>query len=244
MGGDDDGAPPGALGGDEVLHPPRPHRVETGGGLVEEDQLGSVQESARHIEAHPHALAHVRGAQLRVVGEVDGGQQPLRVPDGAAVQAGGVGEVLAQGEAPEGDGRLEGDPDALVDPAPPVGDLAAEHARRAPVPGDQAGQDPLEGGLARAAGPQQADDLAGGDAQADVVQGRAGRAPIGEGKVVDRDRLTHRPRPRSRGRRPGPAPSGRPPAGRRRRRPPGRSRAGRRHCRRRRRSRGRRRSGS
>lgn len=172
MGGDDDSASPVAFNGNEFLHPLRSHRVEAGGGLVEEDQLGSVQEGAGDVEAHPHALARACGEQIRVVDEADGGQQLLRVPSGSVVQTGGVHEVLAQGEVPEGDGGLEGDPDALVNLASPVADLAAEHSHRSPVPGEQSGQDPLEGGLACTTRPQQPEDLALGDAHTDVVQSR------------------------------------------------------------------------
>ena len=121
------------------------------------------------------------------LGEVDRLQQGHRVLGRAGVQRGEELQVLQRGELLVVVGQLEGDADALVVVAAPVGGVAAPHRRPAAVAGEQPGEDLLGGGLPGAAGAEEAEHLARGRRRSSSPSPRARRSS-GSGRSGRRPR--------------------------------------------------------
>jgi hypothetical protein len=86
-----------------------------------------------------------------------------------AQQAGQQHQVLPSGEVLVGRGVLTGQGDPAADGVSLGDHVVAQHPRDAGVGPQQGGQDPDDGGLAGAVGPEQAVDHAGGHGQVDPV---------------------------------------------------------------------------
>ena len=105
-------------------------RVEVGGRLVEQQQLGVVQDRAGDRGALDHPA---RVGVDRVVGaaaQADGVQQLLDARVRRAVQAGVEAQVLARGEVAVEQRRVAEEADPAADRPALVGQLVAEHASR------------------------------------------------------------------------------------------------------------------
>jgi hypothetical protein len=155
-----DDAPSRAAGG----------RVEAGGGLVEEDELGIAYQGERQVEPPPLAAGELLGARVGLLVEADEGDRLGRV----ARPRVGLGEVLdrlAHRRARVEAAALQHDPDALLEAAVAALGVLAEHAHLAGRAAPVALQD-LDGGrLAGPIGPEQAEHLAALDAEGDAAHG-------------------------------------------------------------------------
>ena len=143
-------------------------------GLVEEDELGLVGDAAGDVQAPREAARELLWAEALVVAEayeldrlVDEPPAPRSVVD---VEAAEVVDVLADGELLEDGHLLRHHADAALEVVAGGSHRLPEELDRALVVGEQL-QDAVDGGrLAASVGAQQAEDLALGDAQVEVVE--------------------------------------------------------------------------
>jgi len=144
--------------------------VEPRGGLVQEDQLGVADQGQGHVETAQLTAGQPVTAVIGLVGQPDEFQRP---PDGQRprVVPGVHGQALPDGE-PRLRRRLL---QHHADPGPParpgVGRVGSEHLHLAA--GSLA--EPLEdldgGGLARAVGPEEGQNLTAGDIEVNAPHG-------------------------------------------------------------------------
>ena len=171
--------------------------VDAHGRLVEHQQAGVVEQADADVEPALHAAREAVGAVAGPVGQVDDCQhlvhapvellapEPLEAPEEAQVLAGGQVRVDGQVLGHVADGGLGvGRPDVH---------RPAGHDDLAAVAPEQAADHRDGGGLAGAVGPEQAVGLAGGDLEADAVDG--GPLAVALAKVAADE---HRPRRRGR----------------------------------------------
>jgi len=156
-------------------------RVQTGGGLVEEQHARPVDQAGGEVEP----AAHAPGAGLRRSAAGVGEAEPLQQVGGPGVrlraaepeQPADHHQVLPAGEVFVDRGVLAGEPDELPHPLRLAGDVVAGDPGGAGVGPQQGGQHPHGGGLAGAVGAQHAEHGAGGGGEVHAVQG-AGRAVV------------------------------------------------------------------
>ena len=168
-------------------------RVDRHRGLVKEDELGLVRDTAGNVEATCQAARELAGAKLGKVAQpdkVDGlvhqRAAALAVSD---VEAAEIIDVLAHGELVEYRHLLRHHADAALEVVAGGRHGLAEQLDGAFVVGKQL-QDTVDGrGLARAVGAQQAKDLAAGDAQVKVV--KRDKIVVALDKVFDMDDIRH-----------------------------------------------------
>ena len=158
---------------DQVLHLAGADRVQAGGGLVEHDQLGVVDQGLGQADAAGHALAvflqlpplgPVQPDHLDQVGHPLAADRPRHVEQPAVE----IERLLGVEEAVEV--RFLGQ---VADPLVlgHFGGVAAEDQGLA-AGGEQQAEDQLDGGgLARAVGPEQPEDFAPADFQVQGLQG-------------------------------------------------------------------------
>ena len=192
------GAPPAALL-EEGEEPVAAHGVEARSGLVEDEELGPVDERRRQ----PHAPLHPPGeplhAAVRLGGEADPlqegrGRRPPRPARHAVERAGGLDALPCREEGMEV--RLLGH---VAGPASgfTVARGEAEHAGLPRGGGVEAEKEPQSRGLAGPVGPQQADHGTPGHDEVEAVEGldgiRPGPAavPLGEAAGLDGGDVGH-----------------------------------------------------
>ena len=146
--------------------------IETGGRLVEEDDRRIAEQRACERDALAEPLREAAAEIVRPAGEVDRRQ---RLPDPGLrlrelVQPGEELEVLGHGETQVEAGVLghHRDPLANLDAVCRV-ERQTRHAGRAGGGGDQGGEHAHGGRLAGAVRAEEAEHLAGGDAEGDVI---------------------------------------------------------------------------
>ena len=167
--------------GEQLLEPEDAFEIQVVGGLVEEEQVGLADQFAGDGEAALPAAGERFGAQA-AIGEA-GAAQRLVDARGAfqivEVLAGdGVGDDLVDGVALGEFGVLRHVADARV----------AAHGDGAGIGLELAGEDPEQGGLARAVAADQAEALAFGDAERDVLEQQAGAEGFGEAGTAFEER--------------------------------------------------------
>ena len=143
-------------------------------GLVKEDELGLVGDAAGDVQAPREAARELLWAETLEVAEaheldrlVDESPAPRAVVD---VEAAEVVDVLADGELLEDGHLLRHHADAALEVVASGSHRLSEELDLALVVGEQL-QDAVDGGrLAASVGAQQAEDLALGDAQVEVVE--------------------------------------------------------------------------
>ena len=191
-------------GGDEHAHPRPPgpdvvderpellprEGVDAGGGLVEDEQVGVVDQGRAEPDLLFHASRELPG---RPVGErVEAGRLQERVDPCPALGAGEPEqlceevdvledaqlevEVLSQALRHVGDERTDG----VAVPA--VGDVSAEHLHAAALDLLRAGDDPHEGRLADAVRADQADHTSRGDLDRDRIERARLPVPVREAR--------------------------------------------------------------
>ena len=149
------------------------------GGLVQEEQRGSVHQRAGGVEATGLTARQLRAppvhqvGQAEVVGDELGPLLPL-----LAAQAGDLAEelqVLPDGQHPVDARVLRGDADALRAGSAIREYVDAVDRDRPGVGIEQPGDDREQGGLARSVAPQERHDLSGLDRQVHAARGPARR---------------------------------------------------------------------
>jgi hypothetical protein len=189
VGGNEDGdTVPAREVRQQLPEPVSRNRVHTGGGLVEDQDLGAVHRRHRQGQALPDADRQRLGRCVRVRLEREPPQQSGDALAGAGrgqpEQAGVQIEVLA-------DGQLTVEREALghvADPAPEVRvarvHRSAEQARLALGGRQQAGQHLHRRRLPAAVGAEESKDLAPLDPEADVIHGgESAEAPREPGRL-------------------------------------------------------------
>jgi hypothetical protein len=169
---------PRPRGGERLLVPGRrgvpAARIQAGRGLVEEDQPWPPHQGHRDVKAPLHAAGVGGRGPRRRFDEVELLQQPAcpRPPLGRrdVQQAAYEEQVLLAGEPVVDGGELPGNPDGRAYRADLAAHVMPHDAGRACVRRDQGGQDLHRGGLSRAVGPEQREDLTLADAEVDPVQ--------------------------------------------------------------------------
>ncbi len=114
VGGQEDRLAELAEPGDDLPGGPAGRRIETGGRLVQEDDLGVADQGQGDIEAPALAAGQLRGERVRLLGQADQGDGVVDVarrPVVAGIQL----QALAHGQAGLGLGLLQHD----ADPVPP-----------------------------------------------------------------------------------------------------------------------------
>jgi hypothetical protein len=168
--------------------------VEAGGRLVEEDDLGLVDESPGDRHALAHATRDLGGVLVPHVGEADLLELLLHpILDLRRFQAGFLpereGDVLGDRHGVEEGAPLEDHPVALADAvqlAPAQArDLGAVHRDRPRVGAEQSDEVLEQDRLAAAAPADDHHDLAGGDVEIDAAQDRLAAEALVE--VLDPD---------------------------------------------------------
>ena len=186
----------GAQGFDQAPELPARERVHAGGGLVEDQQVGVVDQRAAQPELLLHAARELAGGAVAKRCQAGGVEQALdtRLALGRALaeQPREEIDVLAHRQrgvevAPQ-PLRHEGDARGQLLAKARVGHVAAQHAHAAALDGLDAGDDGQQGRFADAVRPDQADGAPGRQLQRDVRQ-RGARAVVGVAvrEIVDLD---------------------------------------------------------
>ena len=190
VGGEEDGLSELAEARDDLPRLAASRRVEAGGGLVEEEQLGVADERHCDVETALLAAGELAGAIVRLALEPDEGDRLVDVARGGVV-AGVELERLAHGEERLDAALLEDDPDALPPSAVSVLRVDAQDADLARAPLAIALEDLDRGRLPGAVGPEEREDLAGGDRQVDAADGLVRAVRLAQ--AADLDRVHGRP---------------------------------------------------
>ena len=176
-------------GTDDVPHLLTRTRVQTSGGLVEEDERGTGDERDRQVQAAPHPTGVTAHPLAACLGQAEGGQQllgPLPRPTSAkAQQAPEEAQVLRAGERLIDAGVLSRHPDEAAHRVALADDVVPQDHRPAPGGGQQGGHHAQRRRLAGTVGAEQAVDDAGGDLQVQAVDG--GEGAEGAGQAIGPD---------------------------------------------------------
>ena len=166
----------------------RAERVEAGGRLVEEEQVGVADEGEGEVEAAPLAAREQLDASALLAGQA---HELDELADRAAarVVAPVHGQDLRHRQLGLGGGLLQDDADALAQRPLAVLGVVAEDAHLAGAACAVALEDLGRGGLARAVGSEEAEDLPGGDGEGDVAHRL--HVAVGLAQAVDLDRRLH-----------------------------------------------------
>ncbi len=165
-------------------------RVETGGGLVEEEDGGSVHHRARDHQPLRHAPRQLEHLRRGAIGEPElleqAGRFRLRVPGAHPEEASVEVEVLLHAERPVERVRLGNDPDRLLRQRRVRDHVDAAHDGAAFGRDHHRGEHPDGGRLAGAVRTQQAEDLAAAQRQVEIVDGlHAAGEDLGEALGAD-----------------------------------------------------------
>ena len=161
--------------------------VEAGGGLVEEQHVGPVDERHGDVEAALHAAGVAARDAIRRVGEAEALEQtagaPLELAAAQAVDLPLEAQVLAAGGLAVDARALRHGADAVAHPVGVRAHVEAGHARLARIRLGERGQDLHRRGLAGSVRAEQTEDRALLDCEAELVEG-AHVAGIGLHEVV------------------------------------------------------------
>src|SRR6185312_3178720 len=189
VGGEEDGLAERLQALDHVPSLTAGGRVEAGGRLVEEDQVGVADDPDRHVD--PPFLTAGQGADASValVAEAD---QLDRLRDRARcrVEAGEEGDRLAHGPERVELALLEDEADAVAPGAGRGGGVDTEDRDFAAAALAVALEDLDRGRLAGAVGHAEAEDLTGGDLEVDAADGFVLAVGLAQPADADRD-LAH-----------------------------------------------------
>src|SRR5258706_1429408 len=166
----EDGGPAGPEVADHVTDQPAPEGVETGSGLVEEDELRLAEQCLGQANALPHALAVVVDAAAPDVPELHPIEQLLDLPVERAPAKAQQAAVEAEQLAPL-QPLVEGEVLGQVAHTRARAGVAQTGPQEPPIPrrGADEPEQHLHGrGLARAVGAQEAEDLTPRDGQGEV----------------------------------------------------------------------------
>ncbi len=149
-------------------------RIETGAGLVEQQQGGSVQQAFGNLHSAFEAAGQRFGAIPSSLGQPEAGQQFVdsgtQFAAGQTVQVALVLQVLIDRELRIEAWRLKRDPDQSADRRGVTLDILPEDRDCSALDGQESGHNAKECRLAAAVGPQEPEDLPVFQNQADVAQ--------------------------------------------------------------------------
>ena len=175
----------------DVPHLVAAARVEAGGRLVEEEQVGRVEDAGGDVEAPPHAARVVLDLLAGRVGQPEGVEQlrgplaarPLRWPSSrpSSTRFSRAGEVLVDR------GVLAGEAHPAAHRVGLAHHVVAEDAGLAAVGPQQGGEHPHGGGLAGAVRAEDAVDRAGGHGEVDAVDGPGLAERLHQARGLDRE---------------------------------------------------------
>ena len=166
--------------GEEAQHLAHAHRVQAGQGLVQDQQFGTAQQGPGDGQPAGLAQGEAAGPLPGALVQAHQAQGLVGVAAGAvAQQAPAVLQVLADAETGDQGGLVEDDghpaPGAMDGPGRLAQDLHLPGGR--PQQAEGAGQG---GGLPRAIGPEQPEQLALLHGQGDVLERLGAPVPLGE----------------------------------------------------------------
>ena len=154
---------------DQLLDAAPAHRVEAARRLVQEQQLGIVEQRPGDAQAALHSLGVLRHP-LRAVAARSTRSSSSPASGSALVQGAEVGQVLAAGQLQVVVGKLEGDADVFVVAGCPIRHVLSEHADRAAITEKQTDEDLLGRRLAGAVGAEESENLSTPDAELERLQ--------------------------------------------------------------------------
>ncbi len=190
--GEDDGGARLGAGLERALHLADAERVEAGEGLVEEHQARVVEEAAGDGELLLHAAGELAGEDAGLAVELQLGEQRAgaRLPVHDAVEARHQVEVLAHGEVVEEAGLVREERELALGGHGRGGEVVPGDADGAARGREDAAQAAQRARLAGAVGADQAEHLAGGDLEREVVDG--GEAAVALRQAMNLEhRLAH-----------------------------------------------------
>ncbi len=151
------------------------NRIEPGGRLIEKKDARIVHQPAGNFEPAAHSAGERLGLRIAPLGQVDGFQHVVDVlfslGPGYAVELGVDAQVLFDRQILVAGHRLRNDADHAAHLIRILGHIVAADDRLARGHGNQRGHHADERALAGAVGPEQAEDLAFGDAEVHVLDG-------------------------------------------------------------------------
>src|SRR5690606_1262939 len=161
-------------------------RVESGGGFVEEQQVGIAQDAQRDVEPTALPPGQVPGPRLSLVAQPDG-RDDLGGVAGVGVVAREMVHQLLDGDLVVARGALQHDADALAPARAGPLRVVAEDADLAGIPIAVPLEDLDSGRLTGTVRPEQREDLAGADVEVEAVD----RGDIGVrlAQATDPDRV-------------------------------------------------------
>ena len=191
---EDDRHPPVGETPDEIPHVAYPCRIESRGGLVEQEQLGVAQERRGDPQALPHAVRVAGDLVSRAVAELDGLEHGVDPPPSTAtVVCGQQLEVLASRQIRIEPRLLDEARDAVEPPGTVDERLMPEQAHSTLVRPDQSEQHPQGCRLPGAVRAEISVDIAALHGQVDVVDRDDVAVALDEAARLD-GRRHHRPR--------------------------------------------------
>jgi hypothetical protein len=183
---EEDGASAIAQPENQRSHVAAPERIETRHRLVEDHELGIVDERLRDADALEHPLREFPELQLPLRADAHFVEQPARADAaiGAAIaeEAGEVREQLLGSQVVVEERVFRKVTDALLDAD--VADRPAEHLRAARRRKHQLHQQLQRRRLARAVRPEKPEHLAGLDVEREAAEGAVGPLPPESNRVV------------------------------------------------------------
>jgi hypothetical protein len=191
--GEEDGdAVIGDQGADDLPHGAAAARVESGGGLVEEDDARVSHQRHGEVQLAPHAAGEGddglggRLAQLEAAQQLGG--PPAALSARQVVQVRHEDEVLLGGEQVVHRRELAGDADRGAHALAVAGQVVPGDPGLAGVGRDEGGEDLHGGGLARPVRTEEGEDRALRDAQVDAVKHHLLAVGLGQPDGGDRRR--------------------------------------------------------
>ncbi len=176
---------------DHVLDVAGVDRVKAGGGLVEEEQFGIVDQRSGEGEPHLHSLGVHADSGVGVVRQAHRVQQVHRIQRRARVQRSEELQVLQPGQLLVVVGQFERDTDALVVISTPGQRVPAPDRGLAAVAAKQADEKFLRRRLPCPAGTQETEDLTTTDGEVHAPHGGFSRLRVGERESTDADHVGH-----------------------------------------------------
>ena len=141
--------------------------IEAGGGLVEKEDVGIVDQAAGDFEAAAHSAGEGFGLRVAPLCQVDRfqnlGDVFFALGSGDAVELGVDAQVFFDGEVWVAGERLGNDADHAADRVWVLGNVVAADDGRAGGNGDEGGHHADQGAFACAVGAEQAEDFAVGN---------------------------------------------------------------------------------
>ncbi|SHS05369.1 Uncharacterised protein [Mycobacteroides abscessus subsp. abscessus] len=172
-------------------------RIHAHGRFVQQQQVGRAHQGAGQPQLLLHAARQLAGRPLGKARQVGHGQQArvafAALARGHAVQVGVQVEVFLHAEVFVQAEALRHVADAVLHRLGRLDGIDAQHAQRAGVGPHQARDQPQQGGLARAVGPDQRGQPAARDRQRQRIERERLAKALGQVPRLDDGRLVHAP---------------------------------------------------